>query len=225
MWYLWILDVCLVGSVVEDDALVLDSVVHPLAKLLLGDDRTRWVVRVAEVNHIHTMVWNLRSEAVALIAWHVSHVAPLAILEDSRSAYHHVRVDIYWINRVGDTDVVVPSQNLLDISCVALRSVVHEYLVRVEVDATRQEVVLDDGLTEEVVASLRTVATECGLHCHLIHCLVHCLDDGRAERLGNVADTQADNSLLRVGNLVGVHLLCDVGKQVIVSQLQEMFIN
>ena len=171
------------------------------------------------------MVWNLRDEVVALITWHIGYVAPLAILKDSRSANHHVRVDIYRINRVGDTDVVIPSQNLLDISCVALGSVVYEYLVGIEMNAARQEVVLDDSLTEEVVASFRTVASEGSLHGHLIHCLVHRLDDGRAEGLGYITDAQTDNSLFRVGNLVRVYLLCDVGKQVIVSQLQEMFIN
>ena len=34
-----------------------------------------------------------------------------------------------------------------------------------------------------------------------------------------------DYTLLWMCNLVGVHLLCDVGKQVVVGQLQEMFIN
>ena len=164
------------------------------------------------------MVWNLRDEVVALITWHVGYIAPLAVLKDSRSANHHVRVDIYRINRVGDTDVVIPSQNLLDISCVALGSVVYEHLVGIQMNAARQEVVLDDSLTEEVVASLRTVASEGSLNCHLIHCLVHRLDDGRTERLGYVADAQTDYSLLRVGNLVGLHLLCDVGKQIVVCQ-------
>ena len=171
------------------------------------------------------MVWNLRDEVVALITWHIGYVAPLAILKDSRSANHHVRVDIYWINRVGDADVVIPSQNLLDISRIALGSIVHEDLVGIEMNAARQEVVLDDSLTEEVVASFRTVAAEGSLYGHLIHCLVHRLDDGRAEGLGYITDAQTDNSLFRVGNLVSVYLLCDVGKQVIASQLQEMFIN
>ena len=36
---------------------------------------------------------------------------------------------------------------------------------------------------------------------------------------------QADYTLLWMCNLVGVHLLCDVAKQVDVGQLQEMFIN
>ena len=171
------------------------------------------------------MVWNLRDEVIALIARHVGYIAPLAVLEDSGSTYHHVRVYINRINRVGNADVVIPSQNLLDISRIALGSIVYEYLVGVEMNATWQKVVLDDSLAEEVVASLRTVASERSLLSHLVYCLVHRLDDGRAERLGYVTDAQTDYTLLWMCNLVGVHLLCDVGKQVIASQLQEMFIN
>ena len=92
------------------------------------------------------MIRYLWSETIPVVARHVGYVAPLAVLKNSRSANHHVRVDIYRINRVGDTDVVIPSQNLLDISCIALGSVVYEYLVGVEMNAARQEVVLDDSL-------------------------------------------------------------------------------
>ena len=218
-------DICLVGCIIEDDALVLDSVVYPFSEFLFRDDRTRRVVWIAEINHIHTVVWNLRDEVIAFIARHVGYVTPLAILKDARSTYHHVRIYINRINRVGNADVVIPSQNLLDISRIALGSIVHEDLVGIEMNATGQEVVLDDSLAEEVVASLRTVASERSLHSHLVYSLVHCLDDGRAERLGYITDAQTDYSLLWMGNLVGCYLLCDVGEQVIACQLQEMFIN
>ena len=171
------------------------------------------------------MIWNLRDEVIALIARHVGYIAPLAVLEDSGSTYHHVRVYINRINRVGNADVVIPSQNLLDISRIALGSIVYEYLVGIKMNATWQKVVLDDSLAEEVVASFRTIASERSLLSHLVYSLVHRLDDGRAERLGYVTDAQTDYTLLWMCNLVGVHLLCDVGKQVVVGQLQEMFIN
>ena len=171
------------------------------------------------------MVWNLRDEVIAFIARHVGYIAPLAILKDSRSTYHHVRIYINRINRVGNADVVIPSQNFLDISRIALGSIVHEDLVGIEMNATGQEVVLDDSLAEEVVTALRTIATEGSLYGHLIHSLVHRLDDGRAERLGYITDAQTDYTLLWMCNLVGCYLLCDVGEQVIACQLQEMFIN
>ena len=91
-------------------------------------------------------------------------------------------------------------------------------------DAAWQEVVLDNRLAQEVVASLRTVASEGGLHCHLFHRFVHGLDNGRTERLGHVANAQTDDSLLGVRYLVGVHLLGDVGKEIIAGKLQEMFV-
>ena len=48
------------------------------------------VVWITEINHVHTVVWNLRDEVIALIARHVGYVAPLAVLEDSRSTYRCV---------------------------------------------------------------------------------------------------------------------------------------
>ena len=221
----WVGDICLVGCIIEDDALVLDSIVYPFSEFLLRDDRTRRVVWIAEVNHIHTVVWNLRDEVVALITWHIGYVTPLAILKDSRSTYHHVRIYINRINRVGNADVVIPSQNLLDISRIALSSIVHEDFVCIEMNTSWQEVVLDDCIAKEVVTSLRSVASEGSLHSHLVYSLVHCLDDGRAERLGYITDAQTDYTLLWMCNLVGCYLLCDVGEQVIACQLQEMFIN
>ena len=59
VWYLGIGDVGLVGCVVEDDALVLDGIVHPLAKLVLGDDGAGGIVGITEVDHVYTVVGNL----------------------------------------------------------------------------------------------------------------------------------------------------------------------
>ena len=224
VWYLGIGDVGLVGCVVEDDALVLDGIVHPLAKLVLGDDGASGIVGITEVDHVYTVVGNLGCEVVAFIAGHVHHIAPVSVLEDARASYHHIAVDVDRINGVGDADVVVPSQYLLYVAGVALGSVVDKHLVDIEMDATWQEVVLDNRLAQEVVASLRTVASEGSLHCHLFHCFVHGLDNGRTERLGHVANAQTDDSLLGVRYLVGVHLLGDVGKEIIAGKLQEMFV-
>ena len=99
-------------------------------------------------------------------------------MEGAAAANHHVRVDIDGIDGVGDTDEVVPVQQFLEVTRVGLRTVVDENLVDVEVDAARQEVVLQNGLTQEVVALLRAIASE-SLGCsHLVGCLVHRLDNG-----------------------------------------------
>ena len=83
------------------------------------------------------MIRYLWSEIISVVARHVSYVTPSAILEYSCSAYHHIRVDIYRVNRVCHTDVVIPSQDFLNISCIAFGSIVYENLIYVEMNATR----------------------------------------------------------------------------------------
>ena len=59
-------------------------------------------------------------------------------------------------------------------------------------NAASHEIVLHDGVAQELVALLRAIAAECVLACHLIHSLVHSLNDRGAERLGYVAYTKTD---------------------------------
>ena len=89
-------------------------------------------------------------------------------------------------------------------------------------DATRQEVVLQDGLAQEIVTLLRTVATESLSGRHLVDSLVHGLSDGRTQWLGDIADAEADNVGTRVHHLEGIDLLGNVSEQVIVLEVQEV---
>ena len=142
-----ILDVSLVCCVVEDERVVLYGVVHPFLQFFLRYHLSRRVVGIAEVYDVNSLVGQCRSEIVFRCARHIYNVAPFAVLHYTCPAYHHVRVDIYGVNRVGDTDAVVPSYQLLNIACVALCTVVNEYLAWVEVYASWQEVVLYYCLT------------------------------------------------------------------------------
>ena len=83
-------------------------------------------------------------------------------------------------------------------------------------DATRQEVVLEDGLTQEGVALFRTVAVEPFGSSHLGRCLMHGLDDSRTKRLGHVADAEGDDVCLGMHHLEGIHLFGDVSEQIVV---------
>ena len=91
--------------------------------------------------------------------------------------------------------------------------------------ATGQEVVLDDSLTQPEIALLRTVAVECFLMSHVVDSLVHSLDDCRTKRLGHIADAETDDISLRMCCLEGIHLLCYVGEEVVLLQLEEVFVN
>ena len=131
-----------------------------------------------------------RHEAVLSRTGHIAHVRPASVTVVAAAAYHHVGVDIDGINGVGDTNEVVPVQQFLEVARIALRTVVDEYFVDIEVDASRQEIVLEDGLAKEVVALLGTVAPESFSRRHFICSTVHCLDHGGSQRLGDIADAQ-----------------------------------
>jgi len=47
---------------------------------------------------------------------------------------------------------------------------------------------------------------------HLVNGLVHCLDNGWGQRLGDIANAHPDDLLLGVGYLEGVDLFRDVGE-------------
>ena len=220
-----VLDVGLVGGVVEDDGIVVDGVVDPLAQFLLGEHHSRGVVGVAEVDHVDAVVGNLGHELILVGAGHVGYVAPLAVGKDSCTANHDVGVDVNGIDRVGDGHGVVPPYELTDVSRVRFCTVVDEYFVGVEVHATGQEVVLYDSLPEPDVSLLGTIAVEGLLMGHIVDGLVHSVDDGGAEGLRDVADAEADDVGLGVHGLVGVDLLGNVGEEVVLLQFKEVFVN
>ena len=83
-------------------------------------------------------------------------------------------------------------------------------------DATWQEIVLKDRLTEEGVTLFWTIAVEPFACSHLVGGSVHCLDDSRCQRLCDVADAEGDDICLGVHHLESIHLLGDVGEQVVV---------
>ena len=218
-----VLNVSLVGGIEEDEGIVLQGVVHPLAQFLAGDDGARRVVGIAEVDDVDgASLGQFGNETVLGCRGHVAHVGPAAVAVGAAAAYHDVGVDVDGIDGVGDADEVVPVQQLLEVAGVALGAVVDEDFVDAEADATRLEVVLQDGLAQEVVALLGSVATEAVGGGHLVNGTVHGLDDGGAERLGDVADAERDDVGLGVHHTEGVDLLGDVGEEVVLLEVQEV---
>ena len=113
-------------------------------------------------------------------------------------------------------------EQLLEVACIALRTVVDKHLVETEAHAARGEVVLQNSFAQEVVALLRAVAPETVGGGHLVDGLVHGLDHGRAERLCDVANAERDDVGLRVHHLEDIDLLGNVSEQVVVLQIQEV---
>ena len=78
-------------------------------------------------------------------------------------------------------------QQLLEVAGIGLCTIVDEYLVDIEMYATRQEVVFQYGFTQEFISLFRAVAVESLNCCHLVSSLMHSLNDSRTERLGDIA--------------------------------------
>ncbi len=218
--YLRVLNVGLIGGIIEDEGIVLQRVVHPLAQLLLADDRTRGVVGIAEIDDIDgTALGQVGHKTVLCMGGHIAHVGPTTVFVDAAATYHHVGVDIDGIDGVGHADEVVPVEQLLEVARVGLRTVIDEDLVDVEVDATRPEVVLQDSFAQEVVSLFRTVATKSLGRSHLVDSLMHGLRHGRTQRLGDVANAKTDDVGTWVHHLESVDLLGDIGEQVVVLEV------
>ena len=115
--YLRIPDICLIGSVIKNQRIVLQRVVDPLAQLLLGDDRSRGVVRITQIDDIHVPVLgDGRCETILCRAGHIDNIRPAAILKGAAASYHYIRVNIDGVDRVGYPDEVIPVEHLLDIA-------------------------------------------------------------------------------------------------------------
>ena len=53
---------------------------------------------------------------------------------------------------------------------------------------------------------------------------MHRLDNGRTERLSDITDTERDDVGLGVRHLEGIDLLGNVSEQVVVLQVQKMYV-
>ena len=188
-----VLDIGFVGRIIEYQRVVFQGVVHPFFEFFLADHRACGVVGIAQVDDIHTAVGYLGHKAVFLRTRHIGHIAPFAVGLAARPSTHDVRVDVNGIDGVGDTDAVVPAHQLADVAGIALGTIVDKDFAGVEVYASGQKIVLHDGLTQKQIALFGTVAMKTFLHRHVVHGLVHGLDDSGTQRPCHIAYAEADD--------------------------------
>ena len=220
-----LLNVCFVSSIVHDDAVVLDGVVHPAFQFLTCDDRTRGIVGITEVDDVHTLVGQGRYEVVLCIAGAIDDVAPSLVGECSCSSAHGIAVHIDGIDGVGHAQSVVQSQDITYVACIALGTIVDEDLHGVQVYASGSEVVLDDGFAQEVVSVFGSVSAEGACRSHFVGGLVQSGYDSRCKRPGYIADAQANDVGIGMSDAEGIDLACNVCKEVAYGELEEVFVD
>ena len=132
-------NICLICCIIDDHAAVFVGVVDPLLKSCLCDSTTGGIVREAEIDQIRYLICrNLRKETILLFAGHVDHtvkVLTLFVIKTSTSG-HNVGIYIYRINRVADCNLVIQSENLLDVSGITFCSIGNKDLVCADVAAS-----------------------------------------------------------------------------------------
>ena len=91
-------------------------------------------------------------------------------------------------------------------------------------DAAWQEVVLQDSITQEIVALLWAISTKSLLRCHLVGSLMDGFNNGGSQGLCHIANAQRDDVNFGMHGLKGVNFFGDISEQVVVRQLQEVIV-
>ena len=154
-------DISLVGSIEEDECILLDGVIYPAFQLLASKRCAGGVVGIAQVDDIHMLARQIGHEAILGRAGQIDDIRPSSVgSQRAASTAHDVGIHIDGIDGIGDGDAHIQSQQFLKVARVTLGTVANKNFVGRNVDTTCTEIVLHDCLTQEVVATFGTITTE-----------------------------------------------------------------
>ena len=88
-----------------------------------------------------------------------------------------------------------------------------------------EEVVLHDSLSQPQVTTFRAISMETVERSHIIHSLMHRLDDSRCQGLCNIADTQTDHLRFGMRYLISVNFLGDIRKGIYPTVLRNAHLS
>ena len=145
-----VLDEGFVGRIIKNECLLPEGIIDPLCQFLLRDDSPRGVVGIAEIDDVEMLRWNIARKAVPHMAGDV--------LEGA--SCHDVRVHINRIDGVGDAHDVVGRENVADVARVALGTIADEHFFAVKLNASGKEIMLDDGVDEEVTTGIDDIMAD-----------------------------------------------------------------
>ena len=198
---------------------VLAGVLHPGGQLRARGRGPRGVVRKAQVDQIDRLAGQGGHIAVGGGAVQIDQAGVAAIDGGIGAPGHDVGIHIHRVHRIGDGHAHILGKNFLDVAGVGLGPVADEDFIGLDLSATGLEVVRSNRLAQKVVALLRAIAAKAGGIGHLVRGLVQRGNAGGRQRLGHVANAQADQVFVRVLLLKGADAPGDVGKQIAGLQL------
>ncbi len=146
-----------------------------------------------------------------------------ALVGLARASRHHVRIDVDRVARVGHEYRALAAEDLLDVAAVLFAAVRDEDLVARELDTPGCEVALEDGLDEEVVAVLGSVAV--GLLQLVFDGRVHGPADGRSQGESDVADPEPNHTCIGMCLREGAYTPYDLGEEIAGDELAVVLVD
>ena len=219
-------NVRLVRGVEEDDRTVPLGIIDPAGQGLPRRHGSRRIIRIAQIDEIDVRRRKCRYEVVFGCDGEINESRePARLVGLSGPSGHHIRVDVDRIDGIRDGDNVLGSEDIEDISRVALRTVGDENLIGRNRHAARLVIVLGNGVAEKVVPLFGPVTAERLAATHLVDGPMHGFDHGRRQWLRHVADAQADDLCLRILGGKPRNAAANLGKEIPRLQLQKMIVN
>lgn len=217
-----------VGGVVEQDGFTFESVGDPGFELSAGGGGTGGVVGVAEIDEIDGLVGDFGNEAVFGVALEIDQAfVGTVFIGIAGIADHHVGVDVDGVDGISDGDFVAGSEDVQDVAGVALGAVGDEDFVGVDVEAAGFEIVVGDGVAEEVVALLGAITFEGFGNALFVDGIVHGIADGFGEGFGDITNAASDEAFgtLGVGFIEDFDATGDFREEVSGFQLEVVFVD
>ena len=166
-----------------------------------------------------------RDESIGGIALEIDKAVIASVNIRAGAPSHDIRIDIHGIDRIGDGDFHILTEEFLDVAAVALRAVGNEDLVGGDVHPAILEVRFCDCLAEEAIALLGTVAVERLALCDVVDGLVHRLCHCGRQRLRDIADAETDDLCGWIFLLKTLHAVCDFGEKIAGLDFEVVFVD
>ncbi|MBA7663519.1 hypothetical protein ES703_71564 [subsurface metagenome] len=145
MWNLLFGDKSLVSGVEEDDSFCPMCEINPFLQSFFARNRSRRIIRKAEINNINSLLWYIRDKVILSGARHIDDFFILAVsARRTGPTSHNIAIDIDRIHRVWYSNDIVSAEDFLNIARIALGTVADEYFVRFQLDASAVKVIFDN---------------------------------------------------------------------------------
>ncbi|MPM79187.1 hypothetical protein SDC9_126220 [bioreactor metagenome] len=158
-----ILDIRFICRIEEYQTFVFQCPIHPFFKFRSGHHRPGRIVGIAKVDHIHSSRGNLRKKST------VSGAGEQKQLIGFPDA-HNRGVKINRVDRVCDGHYIVITQDIADVTGVALGTIADKNFIGRDNDSFLSEINLGYLFPQKIVALFRPITTKSVTCRHVVYC-------------------------------------------------------